>query len=179
MMIQIETKIDIPEYIQSSIRSLLGSVIDKDITVSVAKRTKRRSLDANAYYWRLVTKLAKINDITNARQHNLLLRDYGQVELIDGQLIRMPIPDTEAAEIKALEAEEYHIKPTSQVIADKDGIQYRNYIMMRGSSAYDAAEMARLISGLIVECRQMEIPESEIMTLNEQEALRQKWGIDV
>ncbi|KAK9680657.1 hypothetical protein QE152_g38915 [Popillia japonica] len=93
--------------------------------------------------------------------------------------MRIPIPDTEAAEIKVLESEEYHIKPTSQVIEGKDGITYRNYIMLRGSSTYNAKEMARLINGLIDECRQMEIPESEIMTPNEKEELRQKWGLEL
>lgn len=178
-MIHIESKIDIPQHIKYSIQTLLAAVIDKDITVDIRRRAKKRSLDANRYYWSLVTKLAGINGISNARQHNLLLRDYGQVEIIGGQLVRMPIPDTEEAEIKTLEAEEYHIRPTSQVVSGKDGVTYRNYIMLRGSSTYDTAEMARLISGLITECKQMGIPDAEIMTDNEKEQLRQKWGIEV
>lgn len=176
-MIYFESKIDIPHHIKNTIKNLLSAITDKDLTVQVRKRTNKRSLDANRYYWTLVTKIAETNGISNARQHNLLLRRYGQIEIIDSQLMRIPIPDTEAAEIKVLESEEYHIKPTSQVIEGKDGITYRNYIMLRGSSTCNTKEMARLISGLIDECRQMELPESEIMTPNEKEELRQKWGL--
>ena len=178
-MIYLESKIDMPQHIKHTIQTLLSTITDKDLVVQVRKWTNKRSLDANRYYWTLTTKLAEINGISKARQHNLLLRDYGQDEVIGEKLVKMLIPDTEEAEIKTLESAEYHIRPTSQVITGKDGIAYRNYIMLRGSSTYNTKEMAGLISGLIAECRQMEIPEREIMTPNEKEELRQKWGIDL
>lgn len=127
------------------------------LSVSIKKFRKKRSLDANAYYWELITKLAEAIKVSKPRAHNLMLRKYGQTEVIDGQLMRMPIPDTEESEIKALEAETYHIKPTAQVKEGKDGILYRTYVMLRGSSDYDTREMSELIDGLITDCKELGI----------------------
>lgn len=127
------------------------------LSVSIKQFRKKRSLDANAYYWKLLTKLAEAIKVSKSRAHNLILRKYGQTEVIDGQLIRMLIPDTEESEIKALEAETYHIKPTAQVKEGKDGILYRTYVMLRGSSSYDTREMSELIDGLIADCKELGI----------------------
>lgn len=80
---------------------------------------KKRSLDANAYYWKLVTVLSEKIGISKNRMHNILLRKYGQTEVIDGQLLRIPVPNTDDAEEAALEKQEYHIRPTSQVVEGK------------------------------------------------------------
>lgn len=178
-MIQIESKVQLPAYIKTSIVSLLETTTDKDLNISIKQYRRKRSLDANAYYWKLNTLLSEKIGVSKNRMHNLILRRYGQVELIDGQLMRIPVPDTEAAENMALEKEVYHIRPTSQVVEGKDGVMYRTYILLRGSSSYDTKEMSELIKGLITECLDAEIPEYEIMTPNEKEELRQRYGIEV
>ena len=118
---------------------------------------KKRSLDANAYYWVLIAKLAEAMHISKPRAHNLMLRRYGQNLTIDGHGAYIRIPDTEKAEEMALEASEYHIRPTSQVVTGKDGVNYRTYIMLMGSRQYDTAEMSHLIDGLVDECKALEI----------------------
>lgn len=55
----------------------------------------------------------------------------------------MTVPDTEDAEKKVMQATEYHLMPTSQVRQGLDGIVYRTYKLLRGSSTYDTSEMAR------------------------------------
>ncbi len=52
-----------------------------------------------------------------------------------------------------MQATEYHLMPTSQVRQGLDGIMYRTYKLLRGSSTYDTSEMARLIDGLITSCK--------------------------
>lgn len=42
----------------------------KDIDVKLKQHREKRSLDANAYYWCLLTKLAKIHGWSNAEAHN-------------------------------------------------------------------------------------------------------------
>ena len=39
--------------------------------------------------------------------------------------------------------------------------------------------MSRLIKGVIQDCQDVGIPESELLTLNEEAELKQKWGIDL
>lgn len=135
------------------------------LAFSVKEYKKKRSLDANAYYWLLVTKLAKVLNLSKPHLHNLLLRRYGQPEIIDGQMVFLVLPDSESGTQKANEAETYHIRPTSQVKTGVDGKMYRTYVMLRGSSTYNTAEMSELIEGLVSECREQGIetlPEEEL-----------------
>mgnify|MGYP000276651941 CR=1 FL=1 len=57
----------------------------------------------------------------------------------------------------ALEAETFHIRPTSQVKQGKDGKAYRTYTVLAGSSTYDTKEMSELINGLVAECKEQGI----------------------
>lgn len=140
----------------------------KTYTVEIKEYRRKRSLDANALYWSVLTQLAKVLDTSNAELHNILLRRYGQVEKYDDQLVYVVLPDTPDAAKKADCAETYHVKPTSQTRLGKDGKQYRTYILMRGSSTYDTAEMSRLIDGLLSECKDVGL---DILTDREKELI--------
>ncbi len=128
------------------------------VALKVSKYRAKRSLDANAYYWSLLGKLAAALNISNNYCHNIMLRRYGVPEEFDGKPVYIVIPDTDEADKKANESETYHIKPTSNVREGNDGNMYRTYILMRGSHGYDTAEMSRLISGIRDECQQCGIP---------------------
>ena len=141
-----------------------------DLAVELKRYRKKRSLNANAYYWELVGKLARANRITNDAQHNLLLRDYGSLERFDGQLLQIMIPDTEEGENRALESSTVHLKPTSHVKVSDNGTTYRSYVMIKGSSTYDSQEMSRLIDGTVQEAKQMGIetlPPEELKRMKE------------
>lgn len=153
---------------------------DKGIlSLEIKPYKKKRSLDANAYYWVLLTKLSKALQISNTEAHNMMLCKYGQPVIIDGQLARMPLPDTEDADKKIRNSMEYHLKPTSDVRAGKDGVTYRTYLMLRGSSEYNTEEMAMLIGGLISDCKEAGISESEIATPDEKRLLKERYGVDI
>ena len=142
----------------------LSTQVNRLYTVEAKPWRAKRSLDANGYYWCLLTKLAEAIRVSKPAAHNLMLRRYGQVETVDGKPIYLVLPESDEAEEKALEAETYHIKPTSEVKAGKDGRMYRTYIMLRGSSSYDTREMSVLIDGLVDECKRVGI---ETMTPEE------------
>lgn len=127
------------------------------LDVEIKKRRKKRSLDANAYYWKLASEVADALHVSKSYIHNYLLRKYGQIEIIDGQGVYIVLPDTESAQKSVDEAQTYHLMPTSQVKEGKGGIMYRTYMMLKGSSEYDSKEMSCLIEGLIGECREMGI----------------------
>lgn len=128
------------------------------VALKVSKYREKRSLDANAYYWSLLGKLAAALKISNNYCHNIMLRRYGVPEEFDGETVFIVIPDTDESEEKANESETYHIKPTANVREGNDGNMYRTYILLRGSHGYDTAEMSRLISGIRDECQQCGIP---------------------
>lgn len=149
------------------------------LSITIKKYRQKRSLDANSYYWVLITKLAKKKETSNEEQHNEMIAEYGFPELIDGQLARIPLPDTDEADRIIRKSSVYHLKPTTQIMQGKDGVNYRTYIMMRGSSTYNTEEMARLIEGLIYECKSSGMLDAEIMTPDEKQQLQERFGVNV
>jgi hypothetical protein len=143
-----------PTRLQEMIEGLRAA---DSLTIKIGKFRKKRSLDANAYYWLLVGKLAKVLKISMPHCHNLILRRYGTLEEFDGRPVYIIIQDTDEASSKADEAETYHIKPTAQVKEGNDGLMYRTYLLLKGSHDYDTAEMSDLIEGLVDECKQVGI----------------------
>ena len=49
------------------------------LDVEIKKRRKKRSLDANAYYWKLASEVADVLHVSKPYIHNYLLRKYGQI----------------------------------------------------------------------------------------------------
>lgn len=160
-----------------NIEEALQTFSGKEMDVKLKQHREKRSLDANAYYWCLLTKLARIHGWSNAEAHNRMLRDYGQYERVEGQLIAVPLPDTDQTEREILNKMEYHLALSPKITIMK-GQTKRIYLLLRGSSTYNTEEMARLISGLIDECRWSGIPDSEIMTPFEKQKLYEQYGIE-
>lgn len=131
---------------------------DGTIQITAEKVKTSRSLSANAFYWALCGQLAAKLGISSSRMHNLLLRRYGALEAVDGEELICFIPDTEKAEETALEADTYHIKPTSATKTFKDGSVRRMYKVLKGSHMYSAKEMSTLINGIVDECNHAGIP---------------------
>lgn len=135
----------------------LEKLKDKKLTVEIKPYRKKRTLDANKYYWVLLSRLAEVLNLPRPELHNIMLRRYGQLELVDDCPIYNIFPDTDKAEKTVNNAETYHVKPTSQVKEGRDGKMYRTYLMLRGSHTYDAKEMNVLINGLVEECKEQGI----------------------
>lgn len=127
---------------------------DQSSVWDLQEHKEKRSLTQNAYYWKLAGEVAKksikyganINEI-----HNRNLRELGLREYINDQPIVIYIPDTEKAEKTALNAESYHLKPTSQTRTGKDGTVFRCYVMLRGSHTFNTEEMSALVDLMIQE----------------------------
>ena len=163
--------------VKEDARSTFQKLKDCEVLdIIIRKHRKRRSLDANAYYWVLIRKLAKAIGQSNAWTHNFMLRIHGPHEIIDGKEVNIYLPDTDEAENKVNEAERYHLKPTSDVKLGDDGVMYRNYKMLRGSSSYDTKEMSVLIDDVVGECKELGI---ETLPMHEIDRMKQEWGVDI
>ena len=149
------------------------------ISVEIKRYRRKRSLDANAYHWVLVGKLANVLGMSNAEVHNMALRGYGQPEIYEGKGVYMTIPDTDEARHKVDNAIDYHLSPTSQVREGNDGVMYRTYKLLRGSHTYNTEEMSRLIDGMITMCKEAGIPDAEIATPAEKRILKEKYGVEI
>lgn len=125
------------------------------------KHSKRRTLTANAYYWVLLGKLARKFEVSNAFLHNFLLRRDGVFAETD---MVVQIPDTDEAAKKTDESEAYHLKPTSKTMGD-----FRLYLILKGSHEMTMPEFAKLLNGLIEDCKDNGI---ETMTPDELSKLK-------
>lgn len=143
---------------------------DKDALFDLSAHKAKRSLSQNSYYWALLGQVAQKTRIPSAVIHNQNLRDLGLVLRVNDEVVPIYLPDTDEAEKTALEAETYHIKPTSQVKEGKDGKLFRCYVMLRGSSSFNTEEMTALLDLMIQEAKAQGI---ETMTPSELAHMRE------
>lgn len=134
------------------------------------KDVKRRSLNANAYFYVLITKIAEKLKISLNEVHNTMLSRYGYPEYMDDRIVYFILPER----IDANKLEGVHLKATSKTQTLSNGELNRVYIVMRGSHTYNTAEMSRLINGVIQEAEALDI---QTLTPNEKEKMLQQWNI--
>lgn len=134
---------------------------------TVKQYRKGRSLDANAYYWAMLGKYADWARESKVAMHNQMLARYGQPMDVDGMIVYVELPDT----VPYLEHSDVHLRPTSEVHEDEDGIEKRTFMLLRGSHTYDSMEMAILIDGLISEIQGSAAP-IDTLTPDELKKLR-------
>lgn len=141
---------------------------------NVTEHRRKRTLSQNAYYWALIGKTARALRISTTELHNRMLRDVADraniAETFSGKKGFLLLPDTEETEKKALAMETVHIKPTSHTRVLNDGITYRTYVLLKGSSAMDTEEMGALLDHLIEAAQEIGI---ETMTPRELATIRE------
>lgn len=151
------------------VQELQALKVMEKLLVSIRKYRKKRSLDANAYYWLLVGKISGLTGDSKNHIHNIMLDRYGELDLMpDGSLIPFCIRD----DIDYLEFPYPHLKPTQKTLSKGDKL-YRWYYQIKGSSEYNTLEMSRLIDGIVSECKGMGI---ETIPPEELERMMQEYG---
>lgn len=138
--------------------------ISKDIEIKISVKRKKRSLDANAYFWVLCGKLAARNGVSKTDTYRELIRDIGgNYDVVCAQ--------NETVETLcrwwALKGEGW----ITDVFPSKiDGCS--NIKLYCGSSVYDTEQMSRLIDLTVQECKAAGI---ETMTPDELARLKAAW----
>ena len=143
--------------------------LDDEKIYDVIPHREKRSLNSNSYYWKLLSQVADKLRISKSRLHNDMLRHFGQRMEVDGKPVVVYLPDTEESENTAMESDTVHLKQTSKTLEGNNGITYRAYVMLRGSSTYTVSEMSVLVSGIVQEAKQLGI---ETLTPSELEQMR-------
>lgn len=149
------------------------SLRDLNLDIELKRHRKKRSLNANSYYFVLVTKIAEVLHSSIPEIHNRMLRRYGQIQLLDGQAMYLSLKDTEAVRKAVDNAEEYHMRPTAEVRLAADGTPYRTWMMLKGSHEFDSKEMATLIDGVVDEAKGLGI---ETLPPDELERMVSAWN---
>lgn len=156
--------------VEGDCAELIEKLKDEKISIEIKKFRKKRSLTCNSYYWQLIHKISEINGVSDAFTHNIYLRDVHAIARdSEGRAIEVLIPDTVEEETRLMNETTYHVVPTSKVENGR-----RSYLLLRGSSDFDSAEMARLIDFAVEDAKQLGI---ETITPTEQQRLIELYGI--
>ena len=135
------------------------------LSIKIGKKTKKRSLDANAYAWVLLSKLAEKLNKSKTEIYRDIIKDVG------GNC------DTVCVQDKAVQSlcegwERNGLGWQTDTFPSKiEGCT--NVTLYYGSSTYDSAQMTRLINLILQECRQQGI---ETKSAEEIASLLLQWG---
>lgn len=156
-----------PEEDYTEACSLFGGLDpETDYEIRIEKKQKKRSLDANAYAWVLIKKLAKHYSIP-------------PVEVYRRQIVDMPCYDILPIKNEVLQRwkKNWTSKGMGWICEELGPSKFPNYtntINYYGSSVYSSADMAKLIDNLISECQSADI---YIADRAEIERAKREWGL--
>lgn len=127
---------------------------------------KKRSLDANAYCWAIITKIANHPDIKSSKEevYEEMLQKYGYLyQDEEGYIVGTYKVDTDISKVPG------HWK------FYKSNGKFNSYLMIKGSSEYDTSEMAHFIDMVVQEAKELGI---ETLTPAELERMKVEWQKD-
>ena len=134
------------------------------LSITAKKYRKKRSLDANAYCWVLMTKIANHPDIRSSKEevYEEMLQKYGFLYQDEEGYI----PMTVKAGVNM-----------SKIVGHwkfyKSNGKFDSYLMLKGSSEYTTYEMSYFIDMVVQEAKELGI---ETLTPDELERMKATWG---
>lgn len=133
--------------------------------LEVKEHRKKRSLDANAYAWVLIGKLADAMRITPVEVYRQAIQNVG------GNYEILPIKEEAHEHFKRI----WEAKGTGWPCVDMGPSRIPGYWNVRayyGSSTYDTRQMSQLIDNLVQDCKALDI---ETMTPEKLALLKEEW----
>lgn len=145
--------------------SSLEELKEDKLSVEIKKYRNKRSLDANAYMWVLISKLEEKLNVSKDIIYKDAIRNIGVYEVI---------PVKNEAVDRFIEAwTKNGLGWVCETTKSKlEG--YTNILAYYGSSTYNTAEMSRLIDLIVQECKQLNI---ETMSQSELDSLIESWDV--
>ena len=144
--------------IDKAIQELLKLDREQLYDINIKKHSEKRSLDANAYYWVLVTKIGNVLRASKEEVHLVMLKRYGQITTVC-----LPAEETIKGLVKYYEFD--------GAFKNK-GKAFKTYKVYRPSSEMNKYEMGVLIDGVVSECHEMGI---ETLTPSQLLDLKNQW----
>ena len=143
---------------------------DKEYVIEIKKKSKSRSMNANAYCWVLCQKIAKElskNGYTSKEDvYRKAIKDCGHFSYV---------PVREDAVERYIQIWQGHgLGWLAEDIGECQNLKgYHNIMCYHGSSVYTVAEMQRLIDCLVDECHQLgiQLEDSDYI-----QSLVKEWG---
>lgn len=116
---------------------------DKDKRFTIKEFKEKRSLDQNAYAWKLITEIGNILRKSKEEVYLQMLKDYGQNEIV-----------SILSSINPSGYFKYYEAIGTGIVNNKE---FTHYKIFKGSSEFDRKEMNIFIDGIVQECNQLGI----------------------
>lgn len=146
-------------------RQFVLSMRDRIYTCEVKEQHKKRSLDANAYFWVLADKLAEATRIPKEDIYREAIRGIG------GNSDTVCVKATAADKLCEIWRARGLGWLADQFPSKLEGCI--NVTLYSGSSTYDTRQMARLIDNIVQDCQAVGI---ETMPPEKLQSLLESWG---
>ncbi len=134
----------------------------KQLSVEIKQHRNRRSLNANAYLWVLLGKMAEVLRTSKDELYLMMLERYGVYTHI---IVKPHV-------VEQVKAQWRTVRELGEVIVNgQKGIQLQCYF---GSSTYDTKQMSVLIDGVVSECQELGI---DTLPPDEIQMMKNQWGM--
>lgn len=156
--------------IPSVFKNVIQTILDtfrKGIEYDIKPYKAKRSLDANAYFWKLADELAKKLNTTKESVYRRAIYNAGKFDIIEAK----DTPTKKASEIAETFCKKWKLNGLGWY-AYQDKVRPEIVYMYYGSSVYDSSEMSRIIDFVQQECIAQGI---EVKPKEEVEALLKQW----
>lgn len=140
---------------------------DKDLAVSIKKYVKKRSIDANNYFWTLCDEVAKKIKSTKEEVYRQKIKECGVFEII-------PIK-SEAVNDFIDRFGKNGLGWFAESMEASKLAGFQRVMVYFGSSTYNTAEMSRIIESIIEDCHELGIPT---LSTKEVEQLCKSYNIE-
>lgn len=131
---------------------------DRDKEFEVKEHKEKRSLNANAYAWKLITEIGNATRLSKEEVYLDMLKHYGQSEIV--------------SVLSNIDVSGYFKYYEAIGTAKLQGKDFTHYKIYKGSSEYNTYEMSVLIDGIVHEAEQHDI---QTLTPAELSRLKEMW----
>ena len=132
---------------------------DKEYQVEIKEYKQKRSLNANAYAWVLINKIANVMRLSKEEVYLNMLKHYGQSQVF-----------SIVSEVNITGYFKYYEVIGTSILNNKE---FNHIRVFKGSSEYDTKEMSIFIDGIVQEAKQLDI---ETLTPNQLAELKSLWN---
>ena len=140
---------------------MVDELHDAPLIIKIDKQSKKRSLNANNYAWKLITEIGNATRQSKEDVYFLMLKRYGQSDMVS-VVADVPV--------------QYYFKHYEEAgETTLNGKLFKHYRVYKGSSEFDTKEMSIFIDGIVSEAKELGI---ETMTPNEIARLKGLWGAE-
>lgn len=136
----------------------------KKLRIKAVQYREKRSLDANAYLWVLLQKLAEVLRTDKWSVYLQMLKRYGQFTYIV----------VKPGAVEAVKKQWRECEEIGEI--DVNGTKAVQMLCYYGSSTYDTKEMSVLIDGVVSECKELGI---ETLPPAELQRIKEQWGVNI